>query len=283
MSDFGVFQLIWMILFLLVTVVIIFLSLNFANIVANKIMGLFFSKTQGNNSKVLNIFLQVVLFCALSSLFIISFIFSLTIGGVPSPFGTVPLILYFLILIFTGLFLIPKAFPKEKWYGIITAIILILFVSFMFLAAGGNTPPLIPNTITTIGNALSANNYTRQEVSKFLMSPGETVRSSHFSDKGIDECSFYFDKGRFSDKQIGIEFDDNLTDGCDFAMSNITSSPINAQATVICEADSTDLEQAIDDANLTSIISHAPSEVWGNGFDISGFDKVCVVVLKRSS
>ncbi|MFA5763594.1 MAG: hypothetical protein WC915_02175 [archaeon] len=168
-------------------------------------------------------------------------------------------------------------------FELMIAAIVAIAILFVLLPIVNNITTPTGDAISTIGNTLSSNTYTKKDTSAFTMDPGATIFSSAFSSKGIDECSFYFDKGRLSEKQVGIEFDDDLEDGCDFAMTNLQSSVLKAKATVICATDSTDLEKAIENAKLSDVISHTPSEVWGEGDDYVGFDKVCIVILQYTS
>ncbi|MFA5763595.1 MAG: hypothetical protein WC915_02180 [archaeon] len=160
----------------------------------------------------------------------------------------------------------------------IAAIVAIAILFVLLPIINDLITPRLGDPVIEIGNNLALNTYNKKTTSEFKIESGATVRSSYFKDKTIDPCSFYFDRGRFSDKQIDIGIDDDFSDGCDFSMSNISSNDLTLKAAIICETNADALESSLNTAKLD--FEYAPTSVWGSGDEYKGFDKVCVVVLQ---
>ena len=130
-------------------------------------------------------------------------------------------------------------------FELMIAAIVAIAILFVLLPIVNNITTPTGDARTTIGNALSATSYGTSPTGVFQIAAGDTIRSSQLQDKA-DPCSFYFDAGKFTENRLttGPGAEDFEPEECNSRVINQSAtSPINAKAIVVCEANVTDLEE----------------------------------------
>ena len=174
----------------------------------------------------------------------------------------------------------------------IAAIVAIAILFVLLPIIGGIITPT-GNPVDAIGNALSSVPAgTSSDTQAFEVKRDQALNTQLFTNKGIDPCSVYFDAKAFGDGsdegQLTVETalttpDEDSGAQCTSRFRNTTTGSVRAKATVVCDTSPAALESTLAFVGLDEKINIQPndSEAWGDEED-PGFDKVCIVILKRA-
>ncbi|MDD3084175.1 MAG: hypothetical protein PHP82_04070 [Candidatus ainarchaeum sp.] len=159
-------------------------------------------------------------------------------------------------------------------FELMIAAIVAIAILFVLLPIITNITTPTGDAKASIGNVISAIGVGgTQRTTTFQIGANETIRTSYFSDKGVDEEAVCFERGKFTDAQIEIG------DDCR-SFTNMTNRAINAKALVVCEYDAETLEDTLDMIDVDT--DESPTSLWDSGQDYAGYNKVCFVILEKA-
>ncbi len=166
-------------------------------------------------------------------------------------------------------------------FELMIAAIVAIAILFVLLPIINNITTPTGDATTTIGNSLSSISYGKKDTGVFQIEAGYTIRSSHFAAKGVDPCSFIFGTAKFGSQITNTGYEEGSDGICTTSITNETSSPLKAKATIVCEANVDDLEESILNAKMDGHFEGGTSDI-PTEWEEAGFDKLCVVILNRS-
>ncbi len=163
-------------------------------------------------------------------------------------------------------------------FELMIAAIVAIAILFVLLPIVSNITTPTGDAKSSIGNVISSLGVGgTQRTSTFQIGALETVRTSYFSDKGVDEDAVCFDLGKFYDAQLTLGDDG---DDCR-SFTNTTNRAINAKALIVCEYDADTLEGTLTSINV-DLTGESPTSIWGSEDDYDGYNKVCFVILEKA-